>query len=63
MKIFRVFYIILVFGVLCALAYKEYNFIEELRVIKSEKEISREEAEKRLDEMYKPRKADFYKEK
>lgn len=63
MKILKIFYVTAVLGILVSLAYKEYEFAEELSKIKKEKAERKIELDKKLNENYKPRKADFYKEK
>ena len=63
MKILKIFYIIAVLGILGFFACKEYDFAGELIEIKKEKIEKKTEFNSRLDENYKPRKADFYKEK
>lgn len=63
MKILKIFYVAAVLGILFSLAYKEYEFAGELSEIKKEKTERKIEFDKKLNENYKPRKAEFYKEK
>ena len=61
-KIGKIFYILIVLGILGFLLYKEFEFAGELKVLKTEKAERQQEIKNRLDEDYQPRKEDFYKE-
>lgn len=57
----KIFYFLMVFGILIALLYKEEKFIKELIILKNEREKREKIIVQNINENYHPREKDFYK--
>ena len=60
-KILKVFYFLVVIGILSALLYKERELFEEYLILKNEQKKREKVIVQGIDENYHPRKDDFYK--
>lgn len=60
-KILKIFYFLVVIGILSALLYKEKELIQECLILKSEKEKREKVIVQGINENYHQRKNDFYK--
>lgn len=60
-KILKIFYFLVVIGILSALLYKERELIQECLILKNEKEKREKVIVQSINENYHPRKDDFYK--
>ena len=62
-KILKIFYFLVVIGILSALLYKEKELIQECLILKSEKEKREKVIVQGINENYHPRKMTFTKSK
>ncbi len=60
-KILKVFYFLIIIGILSALLYKERELFEEFLILKNEQKKREKVIVQGIDENYHPRKDDFYK--
>lgn len=60
-KILKVFYFLVVIGILSALLYKEKELFEEYLILKNEQKKKEKVIVQGINENYHPRKDDFYK--
>ncbi len=60
-KILKVFYFLVVIGILSALLYKEKELFEEYLILKNEQKKREKVIVQGINENYHPRKDDFYK--
>ena len=60
-KILKIFYFLVVIGILSALLYKEKELFEEYLILKSEQKKREKVIVQGINENYHPRKNDFYK--
>lgn len=60
-KILKVFYFLVVIGILSALLYKEKELFEEYLILKNEQKKREKVIVQDINENYHPRKDDFYK--
>lgn len=60
-KILKVFYFLIIIGILSALLYKERELFEEFLILKNEQKKKEKVIVQGIDENYHPRKNDFYK--
>lgn len=60
-KILKVFYFLIIIGILSALLYKERELFEEFLILKNEQKKREKVIVQGINENYHPRKNDFYK--
>lgn len=60
-KILKVFYFLIIIGILSALLYKERELFEEFLILKNEQKKREKVIVQGIDKNYHPRKDDFYK--
>lgn len=60
-KILKIFYFLVVIGILSALLYKEKELFEEYLILKNEQKKREKVIVQGINENYHPRKNDFYK--
>ncbi len=60
-KILKVFYFLIIIGILSALLSKERELFEEFLILKNEQKKREKVIVQGIDENYHPRKDDFYK--
>lgn len=60
-KILKIFYFLVVIGILSALLYKEKELLEEYLILKNEQKKREKVIVQGINENYHPRKDDFYK--
>ncbi|MFR9019072.1 MAG: hypothetical protein ACLVH8_05150 [Fusobacterium sp.] len=60
-KILKIFYFLVVIGILSALLYKEKELFEEYLILKNEQKKREKVIVQGINENYHPRKDDFYK--
>lgn len=60
-KILKVFYFLIIIGILSALLYKERELFEEFLILKNEQKKREKVIVQGINENYHPRKDDFYK--